>query len=67
MSRSPLWCAAFVGAWRELRDTPASFEEVSYGERTWARGVPHTPQSLRAACVAEADTCEAVYLSAEDT
>lgn len=63
MKRSPIWYAAYVHAWRQLRDA-ARFVERVEGERTHYDRVPLTPIEVARECAIEADACEAGFVAA---
>lgn len=63
MKRSPLWFAAYVAAWRTLRDA-ARFVERREGERTLYDRVPLTPAEVAIECAKDANECEAGYVAA---
>lgn len=62
MTRSPLWIAAYVQAWRDLRALRVFPPGPPTG--TIDRGDPMAPAEIARRCAAEADACEAGYVAA---
>lgn len=58
--RDAIYAAAFVRAWERYRNAPQRFDLPEPGQFA-ATPVPHTPESLRAVCEAEARECVACW------
>lgn len=63
MKRSPIWCAAFALAWRDMRNH-GTFIDSTDPAGPFVLRMPTPPAEIARWCAAEADACEAAYLAA---